>query len=374
MAITLVKGTPGSGKSYETVVHHILPVLKDGRKVVTNIPLNIESFCMILGESVRELIEVHPFDFSDSTPALAHPDDYIQYQDWRNDKGQGVLFVLDECHYLFPLQGRGKVMTDLADAQVRFFSGHRHYGFDFIFLTQSDRKINKLIREDIEICIEVRKVRAVGEKSYRRSVYYYGDSKKNGLIDQGLRKYEDQYFVLYKSHTKTEQVVQEAGIKDVKKWHQSWFIRFGIALTAFGVFYVGKTLTGMFSSHDVPTVATSEKAKASPRLISSPKPQFTGLPFGDFDIYIEGHSEYTYRDKKDVFHIRKQVYFSARNKANFELNLRLEDFYLAGYQVSVYGPCMVRLTYGDSSKLVYCHGKQPRPESSSDPVQNIASL
>ncbi|MFL7017233.1 zonular occludens toxin domain-containing protein [Vibrio cyclitrophicus] len=54
MAITLIKGRPGAGKSYECVVHHILPSIKDGRKVVTNIPLNIDYFALTYGEKVRD--------------------------------------------------------------------------------------------------------------------------------------------------------------------------------------------------------------------------------------------------------------------------------------------------------------------------------
>ncbi|MFL7017234.1 hypothetical protein AB6D16_019005 [Vibrio cyclitrophicus] len=37
-----------------------------------------------------------------------------------NDKGQGCLFVLDECHLLFPLSGRG-THTDSAEADILSF-------------------------------------------------------------------------------------------------------------------------------------------------------------------------------------------------------------------------------------------------------------
>ncbi|POB76042.1 zonular occludens toxin domain-containing protein, partial [Vibrio vulnificus] len=41
--------SPGSGKSYESVVYHVIPALKDGRKVVTNLPLNLEHFKQVFG-------------------------------------------------------------------------------------------------------------------------------------------------------------------------------------------------------------------------------------------------------------------------------------------------------------------------------------
>lgn len=40
----LLLGKSGSGKSYEACVYHILPALKAGRKVITNLPLNIEAW------------------------------------------------------------------------------------------------------------------------------------------------------------------------------------------------------------------------------------------------------------------------------------------------------------------------------------------
>lgn len=376
MAITLIKGRPGAGKSYECVVHHILPSIKEGRKVVTNIPLNVEHFIFIYGEEVRELLEVVPFDFDGGHRYLSDPDDYKKYQDWKNEKGQGCLFVLDECHLIFPLNGRGKAQTDLAQKQIEFFSGHRHWGFDFIFLTQSDRKINRLLREDIEICIEVRKNRAMGDKSYRRYVYYYGDGKSKGLIEQDSREYKDKFFPFYKSHTKSEGEVTEANIKDVKKWHQHWGIRIPLVLIVIGLIFSIQNISHVFGDKPKPEpVAHVQKEVKSntPSRAAPVKASFKGLPFGDFEIFIEGYSDSSYVDDNGIYHIQKQVYFSAVNNAEFRLSLKLDDFYLAGYQVSVYGPCMVRLTYDTSSKLIYCRGKKPSKESSVfDSVPNIA--
>lgn len=381
MAITLIKGRPGAGKSYECVVHHILPSIKEGRKVVTNIPLNVDHFAFIYGESARSLLEVVPFDFDGGHRYLSDPEDYKKYQDWKNDKGQGCLFVLDECHLLFPLSGRGKAQTDLAERQIEFFSGHRHWGFDFIFLTQSDRKINRLLREDIEICIEVRKNRAIGDKSYRRYVYYYGDGKSKGLIEQDSRQYEDKFFPFYKSHTKSESDVKEANIKDMKKWHQHWGIRVPAFLFVVGLFMSFNSLSGVFGD-DKDSAKPQKKVEQGvktqdpiPKKKPRQRPQssdFSGYPFGEFDIEITGYSDSSYRDSKGKFYPQHQYYFSAVNASNYEISLRLEDFYLAGYQVNVYGPCMIKLTFSTSSKFVYCSGK--KPTSDNNVVDTVANL
>lgn len=316
-------------------------------------------------------------DFDGGHRYLSDPEDYKKYQDWKNEKGQGCLFVLDECHLLFPLSGRGKAQSDLAERQIEFFSGHRHWGFDFIFLTQSDRKINRLLREDIEICIEVRKNRAMGDKSYRRYVYYYGDGKRGGLIEQDSREYQDKFFPFYKSHTKSEGEVTEANIKDMKKWHQHWGIRIPLVLIVVGVFFAVKNISHVFGDKPNPepvaALQQSDSKLDKPARSVPVKSSFKGLPFGEFDIFIEGYSDSSYTDKNGVYHIQKQVYFSAVNDAKYQLDLKLDDFYLAGYQVSVYGPCMVRLTYDTATKIIYCRGKQNSKDSSVvDSVSDIA--
>ena len=416
MAITLIKGRPGAGKSYECVVNHILPSLKEGRKVVTNIPLNVDHFAKVIGPHVKDLLVVQKFSFDNAAgsrselferyndirdkqiddghedplpelteqdismdaPNLAEPVDYVSYMDWKNDKNQGALFVIDECHFHFPLSGRGKNKSQLEDRQVKFFSGHRHYGFDFIFLTQSDKKINRMMREDIEICIEVRKNRAVGDKSYIRFMYYYGETKRSGLIDQSQRKYEKRYFPFYKSHTKSDGEIQEASVKDMKKWHQHWGIRIPFVLVIVGVISSANALSGIFGDKEAKQVEpvhqktqVIDSEKPAPKRKTLPKQQsFNDLPYGSFDIFITGHSDSSYTDSNGVFHSRKQVYFDAINNAKYEIQLRLDDLYLAGYTVSVYSPCLVRLTYQERTKLIYCKGKVP----SSSPAKSITDV
>jgi len=53
--INLLLGQPGGGKSYEAVAFHILPALAQGRKVITNMPLDLEHICSI-DTSYRALI------------------------------------------------------------------------------------------------------------------------------------------------------------------------------------------------------------------------------------------------------------------------------------------------------------------------------
>ena len=50
--INSVVGRPRAGKSYESVIYHILPSAKEGRKVVTNIPVNLEKVSQYYGQDL----------------------------------------------------------------------------------------------------------------------------------------------------------------------------------------------------------------------------------------------------------------------------------------------------------------------------------
>ncbi len=55
--INILIGPPGGGKSYEAVVHHVLPALANGRKVITNLPLQMNRIAAI-DASFVPLIEI----------------------------------------------------------------------------------------------------------------------------------------------------------------------------------------------------------------------------------------------------------------------------------------------------------------------------
>ena len=53
------EGLPGSGKSYEAMVHHMIPALRNRRRVVTNIHgINYEKIAGLVGTTVDSLREI----------------------------------------------------------------------------------------------------------------------------------------------------------------------------------------------------------------------------------------------------------------------------------------------------------------------------
>ena len=113
-----ISGKTGGGKSYEAVARHIIPVItKQKRKVVTNLPLNIEHFCSVYGDYCKDLIEVVDGQFHNyaGQRPFSKAEHYLQYEDWQNEDGQRVYFFIDECHLALPQGSTEKEVKEFSE-------------------------------------------------------------------------------------------------------------------------------------------------------------------------------------------------------------------------------------------------------------------
>ncbi|MDF5627229.1 zonular occludens toxin domain-containing protein, partial [Vibrio parahaemolyticus] len=214
LMIYAIAGRPGGGKTYEAVAYHIIPAIKDGRKVITNITLNIDWFVKIFGEHVRDLIKIvdgRLTDFGSTSRPFSQIGDYSD--EWRNEKGQGPLYVVDEAHMSLPSRG-------LPAAILEWFSIHRHYGVDIILLTQNIRKVHRDIKDMIEVTYRCTKNTAMGSSnSYTKKVQ---DGCNGEVVNTSIRSYKSEYFPFYKSHSQSNKHVQEAQAKDIRPFWKRW--------------------------------------------------------------------------------------------------------------------------------------------------------
>lgn len=237
--INALEGIPGSGKSYEAVVYHVLPALEKGRKVITNLPLDVERFAAI-NPDYRALLDVRKFAqpvrgnwdanaanrgelafvLGEVTPVedveiFGHVWDF--WDEWKGEGGIGPLYVIDECHVCFPAARRGGPATP--KDVIQWFKIHRHYGADVLLMTQSFRDIEPSITSLIATLIKVRKADVLGKKNkYIRKVHA---GYRGGLVSTDQRDYKAQFFPLYKSHTQGGAVV-EAQASDVTPFVAKW--------------------------------------------------------------------------------------------------------------------------------------------------------
>lgn len=211
-------GQPGGGKTYESVAFHVIPaVVEQGRKVITNLPLALpiwESYW----PGCTKLIEIREPKLIDGQ--LVRPFSRLEHygDEWRHpDTGVGPLYVIDECHLAIPLRS-----PDAAE-QVRveeWYSLHRHELADVLLITQSYGKINKAIRDLVQVVYRCKKATAFGFASrYIRKVQ---DGLRGDVVNTTERKYEKKYFALYKSHTRSSAAAQELDANDIVPVWKRW--------------------------------------------------------------------------------------------------------------------------------------------------------
>lgn len=279
--INLIVGQPGGGKSYEAVAFHVLPALKQGRKVITNLPLHIEAFRALDPRYVDLIVLKHSniekevenfkwnmfarcFDRFKSKVVhrpFASIEDYGD--EWRHPtKGSGALYVIDECHKCLPRAGTDKLVDE-------WFAEHRHELCDVLLITQSYGKVCKNITDSVQVLYRVKKATAFGSNtSYIRKVQ---DGVGGEVVNTGIRKYEPQYFPLYKSHTKSSEAGQELSATDIVPFWRRWPVMGAglCALVLVGLLLSGKTLNPM-SSAQASTVAAA--AAVRPIVVASHLP------------------------------------------------------------------------------------------------------
>lgn len=251
-----LQGIPGSGKSYESSVFQVLEALKQGRKVITNLPLVVQAYTAIdpayatlielryAPGPVRGVWNAEAVDpktgqgqafklFEDGHVEAAAPGAktfgtvWCYWSDWKHEvTGHGPLFVVDECHVAMP-----KIGTD--KSVVEWYKLHRHFNCDVLLATQNFRQMSQDIAELMAMVIKVRKADILGRADeYIRKVHA---GYRGAVIQESVRKYEPHFFTLYRSHTQGNSVL-EVGASDVaplsikvKRWTRAMW---GVAAVA----------------------------------------------------------------------------------------------------------------------------------------------
>lgn len=198
MSIYAYTGLPGSGKSYNVVDKQILPALREGRTVVTNLPMN--------EAVVREAIpnaDLRRFDIEAVRQNPALLEEVVP---------SGAVWVADELWKLWPA---GQKTDKIPDVWKSFLAEHRHkVGVDgrstqIVLVTQDLSQIAKFARDLVEQTFHHTKLSFIGADKSFQVVVYQGavtgavppESRK---IVSSLGKYRKEVFPFYTSHTMSQ--------------------------------------------------------------------------------------------------------------------------------------------------------------------------
>lgn len=148
--IEFYSGTPGSGKSYHAA-HDIFFGLRHGKNFICNFPVNLDN----VAKSAFGRKKLGRFDYVTNQELTV---DYLKAyaKKYHTGKKEGeTCVVIDEAGILF----NSRCWNNADRFQwIEFLALHRHYGFNFTFISQNDRMIDRQIRGFVEYEIKHRKI------------------------------------------------------------------------------------------------------------------------------------------------------------------------------------------------------------------------
>lgn len=366
MSINLIRGRPGGGKSYEAVAFHVLPALKNGRKVITNLPLKTEHFIAVFGEEYIDELLVILEPTPEQPIRFKTIDDYAD--PWRHaESGTGPLYIIDECH--FPLR-KGQTIQEVEE----WFSMHRHELADVLLMTQSHRKMDQNIKDMVQLCYLVSKVPGRETHYYRKVI----DGVVGSALNTDTREYDATYFPFYRSHTKSDNAGSESTAVDVKPLHKHpVFIALYISIAVFiGALVWGvsqfmaddpepvepvnvsrspassnfSSLESQFqttgSDSTVP-VKSSVSPADGPQLapVVEPEPEPPKHPYSRFTMTIAGHIT---KADREIY----VVVMAQNGQSAFQLSS--DTMMTQGYDIEGRGECLFEVTYDEFHEYITC--------------------
>lgn len=189
------EGVPRSGKSYDAVKHHILPALREGRRVYARLNgLRYELIAQYLEMSearIRELLFVVNTD--DVLNTFVCYRDEVDGEWCIEDSFKDVLIVIDEVHEFY-VESR----APLAPQIENFWALLGQNGGDAVLMTQWIKRMHPAIRARIERKHSFQKLTVVGLKNRYRVTYYHTVAAgKFEKVGSQTFKYDASIFPLY---------------------------------------------------------------------------------------------------------------------------------------------------------------------------------
>jgi zona occludens toxin len=212
MAIWIHHGAPGSYKSSGAISSDVLPAIKEGRFIITNVRgFSAERCRKILKPSeIGEGFDVMHID----TDHVDGRDKLARFFHWAP---KGAFFLIDECQRVFPPSWSAADVKkldypggpQLANAAGRpetiqtAWDMHRHHNWDFVLTCPNISQVRNEIKAPAETAIRHVNMAILGLRGYYKSVLHTSDcsgaSAAHSLQTKAFNKVSKRIFQLYDS-------------------------------------------------------------------------------------------------------------------------------------------------------------------------------
>lgn len=186
-------GKPGSGKSYSVMANVILPALKSGSRVLTNIDGASDKGCRLRLGAALNLSEA---ELGERYIALSE-EEIITGACWGYVQARDV-YVIDEVQRYWP----GGVLKPSDPLAFRFFGEHRHYGCHIHCITINPNNYQSPMRAYAEVSHLYKKLGFLGLNSrFICRDFASAVPGKDCQVSSKTAKYKKEIFSYYKSVT-----------------------------------------------------------------------------------------------------------------------------------------------------------------------------
>ncbi|MDF2401287.1 zonular occludens toxin domain-containing protein [Aeromonas sp. 5HA1] len=211
MSIKIHHGAPGSYKSSGAIHTDVIPAIKAGRHIVTNVRGFTAERCReVLGKAVPDDFQVTYIE----TESQEGRDHFARFYHWAP---KGVFFLVDEVQRIFPPSWRQTDLDrldypggpDVAKNDGRpetidvAFDMHRHHNWDFVFTTPNIKKVHQVIRAAAETAIRHTNMAILGIGGRYKTVLHLSDNSGSSMSDvlqaKPFNKVPKYVFELYDS-------------------------------------------------------------------------------------------------------------------------------------------------------------------------------
>lgn len=262
MSIQLLTGVPGSGKSYKAIEHFVLDALRENRLVFHNIEgLGDGNACL---SAIANYLGKTPHRIR----RLLHRIPEEEVPTFYKSIPKNCLVVVDEAQnywYARDYQKNGHIME--------WMSKHRHYGCDFVCITQSPENVDTAIRRLVEFTWRFRKAKDMGfSNAFKYRISLGSSEQEKDAYKTGVGRYDKRIFAMYKSYDEGVMGNEKNYGKGLNLFKSPVFIMLYI-VAAF-------TLWALFSGQLIPDFMKAEQANKDELEHVENTPGITSTPSG----------------------------------------------------------------------------------------------
>lgn len=272
MSIKIHHGAPGSYKSSGAIHTDVLPAIKAGRHIITNVRGFTAERCReVLGKAVPDDFQVTYIE----TESQEGRDHLARFYHWAP---KGAFFLVDEVQRVFPPAWRQSDLDkldypggpDVAKEDGRpetidvAFDMHRHHNWDFVFTTPNIKKVHAVIRAAAETAIRHTNMGLLGIGGRYKTVLHLADNSGSSMSDvlqaKPFNRVPKYVFKLYDSTTtgKVSDTIAGSSIfRDSK-------ILFFLALMGLFIFFGFIKPSYIDAPNEAPVVASASADAAAP--------------------------------------------------------------------------------------------------------------